>query len=72
MFSVENGRHAIQRTRARAFFECDNTSFETSRTDLRLVENEHGTTTAKGHRRTQLAVNDRHTPARKDRPDGAA
>ncbi|MEW8612708.1 MAG: hypothetical protein AB2610_06140 [Candidatus Thiodiazotropha sp.] len=50
MFSVENGRHAIQRACARAFFECDNTSFEINRTDLRLIENEHGTTTARGHR----------------------
>lgn len=72
MFSVENWRHAIQRARTRAVLECGYTSFEVSRTGLRLIENEHGTTTARGHRRTPLAVNDRHTPARKDRPDGAA
>lgn len=50
MFSVENWLHAIQRARTRAVLECGYTSFEVSRTGLRLIENEHGTTTAMGYR----------------------
>jgi len=51
MFSVENWLHAIQHARTRAVLECGYTSFKVSRTGLRLIENEHGTTTAIGHRR---------------------
>ena len=53
MFSVENRSRADQRARQRAFFECGYTSFAMSGTGPQLMENEHGTTTAKGNRRAR-------------------
>ena len=51
--SVEGWPRAIQHARARAVLECGYTSFEVSRTDSAVNENEHGTTIAKGNRRAR-------------------